>query len=119
MNLNMDMVSHNDDNEIFVAGTHYTPALKPLVAQAAARSTVKVKPGHDKPMYLAGSVEDWTQGSDHGVFHDAGLPFLYFGVADHADYHQPSDTFERINQDFYVKVASLLVDVAATLDRKL
>ncbi len=119
MNLNLDMVSHNDSNEIFVAGTHATPALKALVAQAAARSTVKVKAGHDKPMYLAGRVEDWTQGSDHGVFHDAGLPFLYFGVEDHADYHQPSDTFARINQDFYVKVASLLVDVAATLDRGL
>ncbi|MES2322466.1 MAG: M20/M25/M40 family metallo-hydrolase [Pseudomonadota bacterium] len=119
MNLNLDMVSHNDNNEIYVAGTSYTPVLKALVAQAAARSAVQVKPGHDKAALMSPGAEDWTQGSDHGVFHDAGLPFLYFGVEDHAHYHHPGDTFEHINQDFYVKVASLLIDVAAILDRQL
>ncbi|WLI88684.1 M20/M25/M40 family metallo-hydrolase [Massilia sp. R2A-15] len=119
LNLNLDMVSHNDSNEIYAAGTSYTPALTPLVAQAAARNTVKVKLGHDRSQLVAGSVEDWTGSSDHGPFHDAGVPFLYFGVEDHDDYHAPSDTFERINQKFFVDVANLLVDVAETADRNL
>ena len=117
INLNLDMVSHNDNNEIFVAGTSYTPALKALVEQAAARSTVQVKLGHDRSQLVAGSVEDWTDASDHGPFHALGIPFLYFGVEDHPDYHAPSDTFEHINQGFYVKVAGLLVDMAAVLDQ--
>jgi Zn-dependent M28 family amino/carboxypeptidase len=116
LNLNLDMVSHNDSNQIYVAGTSYSPALTPLVAQAASRSTLKVKLGHDRSQLLAGSVEDWTGASDHGPFHDAGLPFLYFGVEDHADYHAPSDTFEHINPAFFISVAKLLVDVAATVD---
>ena len=116
LNLNLDMVSHNDSNQIYVAGTSYTPALTPLVAQAAARSSVAVKLGHDRSQLLAGAVEDWTGSSDHGPFHEAGVPFLYFGVEDHADYHAPSDTFENINQGFFTDVANLLVDVAATLD---
>ena len=119
LNLNLDMVSHNDNNEIFVAGTSYTPALKPLVAQAAARSSVGVKLGHDRSQLVAGAVEDWTGASDHGPFHQAGVPFLYFGVEDHADYHAPSDTFEHINPKFFTKVANLLVDVASTLDTNL
>ena len=119
LNLNLDMVSHNDNNEIFVAGARHTPALKPLLAQAAARSTVRVKLGHDRSQLLAGAVENWTDASDHGPFHDAGVPFLYFGVEDHADYHAPGDTFEHINQAFFARVASLLVDVAATLDTNL
>jgi hypothetical protein len=119
LNLNLDMVSHNDDNEIFAAGTSYTPAFKPLLAQAAARHTVKVRLGHDRSQLMAGSVEDWTGSSDHGPFHEAGVPFLYLGVEDHADYHAPSDTFEHINQAFFVSVADLLVDVAATLDANL
>ncbi|MES2296861.1 MAG: M20/M25/M40 family metallo-hydrolase [Pseudomonadota bacterium] len=119
MDLNMDMVSHNEQNEIFASGTSYTPALKPLVEQAAKRATVKLMLGHDRPMLVAGNVEDWTDSSDHGPFHDAGIPFLYFGVEDHADYHAPSDTFEHINQDFFAKVAALLVDTAVTLDRNL
>jgi Zn-dependent M28 family amino/carboxypeptidase len=116
MNLNLDMVSHNDDNEIFAAGTSYTPAFKPLLAQAAARHTVKVRLGHDRSQLVAGSVEDWTGSSDHGPFHEAGVPFLYLGVEDHADYHAPSDTFEHINQAFFASAADLLVDLAATLD---
>jgi Zn-dependent M28 family amino/carboxypeptidase len=119
VNLNLDMVSHNDHNEIFVAGTSYTPALKALVEQAAARSTVQVKLGHDRSQLVAGSVEDWTDASDHGPFHAMGIPFLYFGVEDHPDYHAPSDTFEHINQGFYVKVAGLLVDMAAVLDKNI
>jgi Zn-dependent M28 family amino/carboxypeptidase len=119
MNLNLDMVSHNDQNQIFVAGTSYTPALKALVEQAASRSTVEVMLGHDRSQLVAGNVEDWTDSSDHGPFHAAGVPFLYFGVEDHADYHAPSDTFDHINQGFFGKVAALLIDMSATLDRNL
>ena len=119
LNLNLDMVSRNDANQIYVAGTSYAPQLKPLVAQAAARSTVAVKLGHDRSPLLAGAVEDWTGASDHGPFHEAGVPFLYFGVEDHAGYHAPGDTFEHINQRFFISVANLLVDVAATLDADL
>lgn len=111
--INFDMVSHNDRNEIYVTGTPHTPALVPLVAAAAARHTVQVKLGHDEGK----GEENWTHASDHGPFHDAGLPFLYFGVEDHPDYHQPGDTFEHINQPFFAAVANLLVDVAVTADR--
>lgn len=118
-NINMDMVSHNDHNEIFVAGTRYSPQWKPLVAQVALRSTVNIKLGHDRPQWLTGTVEDWTSSSDQGPFHEAGIPFLYVGVADHADYHAPGDTFEHINQPFFSHVARMLIDLAATLDREL
>lgn len=119
MNLNLDMVSRNDENEIWVAGVFHHPALKSLVAAAAKRSTLKVKMGHDKPLLFAGTVEDWTGSSDHGAFHEAGVPFLYFGVSDHADYHQPSDVADKINPVFYSQVTSLLIDVAVLADRNL
>lgn len=114
MNLNFDMVSRNDRNELYAAGTRYTPSLTSAVTQAAARHTVTVKLGHE----TGAGEENWTNASDHGPFHEAGVPFLYFGVEDHADYHQPGDTFEHINQAFFGKVAGLLVDVAATVDRE-
>lgn len=119
MNLNLDMVSRSDNKEIWAAGIYHTPALKEIVLSAASRSTVKVKLGHDRPALLAGTVEDWTASSDHGPFHAAGVPFLYFGVEDHADYHQPGDTFDKIDPAFFGQVGSLLVDVAATADAKL
>ena len=115
-NLNFDMVSRNDKGEINVAGTSYTPWLRPVVEQAAKRSGLKVSFGHDQPKTLT-RVDDWTGSSDHGAFHDAGIPFLYFGVEDHADYHGPGDTFENITPEFFRKAAQFGLDTAVTLDR--
>ena len=119
LNVNLDMVSRSNSNEIWASGLYHNPRLKALVEDAAKRSTVRVKAGHDKPVYLAGAVEDWTDSSDHGAFHDVGVPYLYFGVEDHADYHQSTDTAEKINPGFFTSTASLLVDVVRTADSKL
>jgi hypothetical protein len=70
-------------------------------------------------MYRAGRVEDWTDQSDHKIFHDAGIPFVYFGVEDHADYHRPTDTAERIDETFFGDVADLIVEAVIALDRGL
>ena len=119
LNLNFDMVSRNDHNEIFAAGTSYTPVLKALVARAAATSRVKVRLGHDSEIPNAPPGDDWTGGSDHAAFHELGIPFLYFGVEDHADYHKPSDSFEKIQPIFFAEVTRLLVSVADILDQNL
>ncbi|QYF95542.1 M28 family peptidase [Massilia sp. PAMC28688] len=118
-NLNLDMVGRNDNNEIFAVGTRHRPSLKPMVAGVAAGSALKVKLGHDKPTLLAGGVEDWTHSSDHGPFHAAGIAFLYFGVEDHADYHGPGDTADKIKPAFYGEATRLLVRMAAKLDQNL
>jgi Zn-dependent M28 family amino/carboxypeptidase len=115
LDLNLDMVAHND-KEIYVAGTHFTPALRPVVEQAAGGAGIAVRFGHDLP---GSGHDDWTQESDHGPFHKAGLPFLYFGVEDHPDYHKPTDTFEHINQAFFAQAAAVVVETAALLDRDL
>jgi len=116
MNLNLDMVSRSEKNEIYVAGTSYRSDFKALVQQAAARSSVAVKYGHDA-WFAHG--DNWTDSSDTGPFNDAGIPFVFFGVEDHADYHRPGDTFEHIPQAFFVKSASLIVDTAGVLERHL
>lgn len=116
-NLNLDMVSRNDAHRIFVAGTHQNPALRPLVERAAQRRSLDVFLGHDRPMFLAGTVEDWTDLSDHGAFHARGIPFLYVGVEDHADYHAPTDTAERIDPIFFGEVGELILELALGLDQ--
>lgn len=115
-NINFDMVGRNDKGEINVAGTSYTPQLRAVVEQAARRSGLKVAFGHDRPKALT-KVDDWTGSSDHGAFHDVGIPFLYLGVEDHADYHGPGDTFEKITPKFFRKAAQFALDTAAALDR--
>jgi hypothetical protein len=59
---------------------------------------------------------DWTNSSDHGPFHEKGIPFIYFGVADHKDYHKPTDTFENIQEQFYWQACELILDFVLEID---
>ncbi len=116
LNVNLDMVSRNDKREIFIAGTHHWPQLKAPLDAVARRAPITVLFGHDKPVAIAGGVDDWTNQSDHGPFHAAQIPFIYFGVEDHADYHKPSDTADKINRGFFVDVAETVLDAVLQLD---
>ena len=113
LNVNLDMVARGDKGEIYIAGTHHTPTLRPLLDPVASRAPIRVRFGHDLPN--SGS-DDWTMQSDHGPFHKAGIPFVYFGVEDHPDYHQPSDTADKINPDFFAKAAGVVLDAIRALD---
>lgn len=42
----------------------------------------------------------WELASDHGVFYQANIPFIYYGVGEHDNYHSTSDRYENINQQF-------------------
>jgi hypothetical protein len=115
--LSLDMISRSDDRSIVASGTSAQPKLIPLIAEAASRSAVGVRLGHDRPLYRGGLVEDWTHGSDHGSFFDQGIPYLYLGVENHADYHQPTDTVDKIDLSFYVPVVELVLDLLERIDR--
>lgn len=116
VNVNMDMVSRSDAGELYVAGTHHHPQLLPIVERVAERAPVTLLTGHDVP---GTGRDDWTNQSDHGVFHQAGIPFLYFGVEDHPDYHRPSDDVERTDRAFYVGAVETVLFALRELDRSL
>ena len=72
--------------------------------------------GYDRPTWLVGTHQDWTLSSDHREFHKRAVPFVYFGVPDHADYHQPTDTVENIDQEFYREVSETVLDAVLLFD---
>jgi hypothetical protein len=115
LNINFDMVARGDRNELYIAGTHHTPGLKPILEPVASRSKIEVLFGHDS----GGGQDDWTTQSDHGPFHQAGIPFIYFGVEDHPDYHKPTDTADKINPAFLHQSALTILDAVTTIDRAL
>jgi hypothetical protein len=113
LNVNMDMVSHSDRGELYASGAYHTPALRPLLERIAAHAPVKLLLGHDRPEQ---GHDDWTNQSDQYVFQQAGVPFVYFGVEDHKDYHKPTDDFETITQDFFVHAAETILLTLEALD---
>jgi hypothetical protein len=112
LNVNLDMVARGDKGELYAAGTRYTPSLRPVLEAVAARAPVRLLFGHES----GGGRDDWTTQSDHRAFHEAGIPFVYFGVEDHPDYHRPSDTADKVSAGFFVNAAATVLDSIAALD---
>ena len=115
LNVNMDMISINDKNELYVAGTSHYPELKPIIEKVDP-TPLKLRFGHDTEDL---GHDDWTNSSDHGPFHQKGIPFLYFGVEDHEHYHKETDEFANVNQAFYIKAAHAILDCILALDASL
>jgi hypothetical protein len=118
LNVNMDMVGRNERNELYVAGTHHYPQLLPFIQRVAANAEVRLIPGHDTPN-PANPSDDWTMASDHAAFHEVGIPFLYFGVEDHPDYHRPTDRMEGIMPGFYNRAVRTVLSAVRLLDAEL
>jgi Zn-dependent M28 family amino/carboxypeptidase len=115
LNVNLDMVARDAGNVLFASGTSHYPFLKPYLANVA-RPPVVLKFGHD----VAGSKEDdWTRDSDHFPFHDAKIPFVYFGVEDEAQHHKATDDAATITKDFFVGAANTILAAIRVLDANL
>jgi hypothetical protein len=115
LNINMDMISRNKDGEIYAVGTHHYPMLKPIIESVANGRQPKLMFGHDVP----GQRGDWTYSSDHAPFHRNKIPFIYFGVEDHEDYHKTTDTFDRIQPEFFVNASNLVLEILKAMDKQL
>ncbi|MFN2500772.1 MAG: M28 family peptidase [Pyrinomonadaceae bacterium] len=116
LNVNMDMISRNVKNVLYASGGfHYAHVVPPL-NQAQKKAKVKLLLGHDDPKL---GKDDWTNQSDHGSFHAAKIPFVYFGVEDHPDYHKPTDDFANIMPEFYVRAVETIFTAIKLFDKNL
>ncbi len=116
LNINLDMLSKNSKNELYIAGAYHTPEIKEILSPVIARAPVTLIHGHDDP---ALGNNDWTLQSDHGPFHRNGIPFVYFGVEDHPDYHKTSDEFSSVPVDFFNRSIASVVLATRALDQSL
>ncbi|MGY4384078.1 hypothetical protein ACVWYN_001104 [Pedobacter sp. UYP24] len=114
LNINMDMIAHNDKGELYVCGTFKYPELKKYLTINTA--AIKIIPGHDDPKL--GKTEDWTDQSDQGAFNAKNIPFLYFGVEDHKDYHKATDEFKNINKTFYINAVAAILTITDNIDKE-
>ena len=111
-NINMDMISRSSKNELYVVGTRYNKTLKAIVDNFKNPTSSKLLEGHDG----TDGKDDWTMASDHGPFHKANIPFLYFGNEDHAAYHKPEDDFKDITPEFYINSVKIILSIFNKID---
>ncbi|WP_064966768.1 M28 family peptidase [Tenacibaculum ovolyticum] len=114
LNLNFDMISRSDSKELYAVGTRYSQPLKETISSFDNIDGVELLIGHEG----LDNLDDWTNSSDHAAFHKKNVPFIYFGVPDHKDYHKSTDVYESIDQQFTINAIQTLLNVFTQLDAK-
>jgi hypothetical protein len=112
VDINLDMVGHSERGELYVAGASSHPEFRAPLDSLAAGAPIRLLQGHDR----GGGPADWTNQSDQGPFQAAGIPFLYFGVEDHKDYHRPSDDPETLTPRFFGGAVGTILAAVRALD---
>ncbi len=118
MNLNFDMTSRAEtDGKLWVTGTYQHPTFRPILEAVPASGAVSLAFGKDTPQDTG--ADNWVEASDQAAFYRAGVPFLYLGVDYHADYHRPSDDFDKITPAVFASATELAIASFRALDSSL
>ena len=102
--INMDMIGRVRDGKLFIGGVGTGTTLKKMLDEAAPKY----------PLHIDYSEAGYGS-SDHTSFTTKQVPVLFFFSGLHADYHKPSDTWDKIDAPDAVQVLRLVADVGEEL----
>ncbi|HEX5727640.1 MAG TPA: M20/M25/M40 family metallo-hydrolase [Longimicrobiaceae bacterium] len=100
--LNLDMVGRLGAGPLIVYGVETADEWTELVERAAAAEGVAVR-----------TQGDGFGASDHTSFYVRDVPVLHFFTNVHADYHRPSDDWEKVDVAGMEKVSAIVARVAS------
>ncbi len=104
--INMDMIGRAKDGRLIVGGAATGSNLTEML-----RGLAKKHPDLQVDLTEPSGIG----GSDHSSFTAEGIPALFFFSGLHADYHKPSDTWDRIDVPNAQRVLALVADTLVTL----
>lgn len=106
LTVNLDMVGHpGRPYSIYVEGRRNFTQFDAIQQRLEQTVGLCVRANHPPEAGRTTQRVDWLRASDHYPFHQAQIPWLYFGVPPHADYHQPTDSANKLDYNFLGAVA--------------
>jgi hypothetical protein len=102
--LNLDMVGRLRNGRLYIGGIDSGTGLRTVVADVTRGLSLTL----ELPSSPFGP-------SDHTSFYVAGCPVLFFFTGAHADYHRPSDTWDRINAAGLATVGTVAARVVSAV----
>ncbi|NLE37947.1 MAG: M20/M25/M40 family metallo-hydrolase [Pirellulaceae bacterium] len=103
--INLDMVGRMEDDYVMVMGTGSSPALAQMTRQTADEHEIGLL-----------SIPSTSPCSDHAPFYSRRIPVVFFcTIGDMRDYHQPTDTADKIYYPGIERVARMTADLAVTV----
>ncbi len=100
--INLDMVGRNAPEELYVTPSRRHPKHNGLVELATRLAPLEGFP-------VLGSADRYYERSDHAVFAELAIPVVFLFNGEHADYHRPSDTADKIDCDKIRRVSRLVL----------
>jgi hypothetical protein len=124
LNINLDMISGNKRTTKL---RFLSRGINNFLSEANIEDLKRLQNSFDIPikkgfrLKKSGRQErvNWLMASDHGIFHRAGIPFIYFGVGTHKNYHQQSDTFGNVNHKFFHMATNAIYQQLIFIDRNI
>jgi hypothetical protein len=90
-----------------------------LYQQLIRQADINIKQGFSSINRKNIARTNWYLASDHAIFYRAKIPFIYFGVGVHKNYHSPNDNFENINTTFYLSATTSIYQQLLYIDKHL
>jgi hypothetical protein len=103
--INMDMIGRIKDEKVYVGGVGTGSTFKQTL-EDSSRKEPSLKLEYSQGGYAS---------SDHTSFVSKKIPVLFFFSGLHADYHKPSDTWDKINSKSAAELLDLVDSVAVQL----
>lgn len=85
----------------------------------ASNFTINVKQGFKRESYHSTERVDWINASDHASFNNHHIPFIYFGVGVHKNYHTTQDDIAHANIDFHLQACQVIFQYLVFFDENI
>lgn len=122
LNINLDMIAGSAKTKslryLSRGLTELLGEEKALVLQQQGYA-VRLKRGFRQHSECGNKKVKWQVASDHGVFYRHKIPFIYYGVGCHKNYHQTGDTYENINREFFITAVDIIYHQIKFIDQNL
>ncbi|MDP4151207.1 MAG: M28 family peptidase, partial [Bacteroidota bacterium] len=107
--INLDMVGRlNDSSHVLTIGGYGTSPVWEEVCNSVS----------DKKFFSLRFDSSGAGPSDHTSFYRKDIPVLFFFTGIHADYHKPTDDYEKINYAGELQVLKYIYDVIGSVDKR-
>jgi len=124
LNINLDMIGGSKQTKKlrFISDnieSILTEEKRSMLKALQANLSLKQKKGFKRNNKSTAMRTNWKEASDHSVFYHLDIPFIYFGVDTHRNYHTINDTFENINNAFFVNASEAIFKQIIYLDQNM
>lgn len=106
--MNLDMIGHpSRPKAIYAEGDRNFTDFDALKNQLSQQHLLCIRTSYSSLQSNGLNRVNWLKASDHYAFHKAKIPWIYFGVPPHSQYHTVDDTLDTLDIEFIGQVSEM------------